>query len=134
MIVVADASVCIKWFFQDSADDPDNDQAIQLLMQVRSGAVVLIQPAHWSPEVVAVITRVRPTIAEMAIDYLTAVELDVRQNAEVLKLASQLSQTYSHHLFDTLYHALAINSNGVFVTDFVNKSRRRRRSHEISRD
>lgn len=116
MIVVVDASVSIKWFFQASAQEQDIDQAIQLLLQVQSGQVTLVQPTHWLPEVVAVITRIRPEIAEQAIDYLSAMEIKVQQDADILKTASRLSQQFSHHLFDTLYHALAIQLNAVFVT------------------
>lgn len=38
------------------------------------------------------------------------------QTPEMLKLASRLSSQLSHHLFDTLYHALAIEINGIFIT------------------
>lgn len=75
-----------------------------------------MQPAHWLPEVVAVITRIRPEIADQAIDYLSAMEVKVQQDADILKSAAHLSLQFSHHLFDTLYHALAIQLNAVFVT------------------
>lgn len=116
MIVVVDASVSIKWFFPASAEEQDTEQAVSVLRQVQSGQVTLVQPSHWLPEVVAVITRIRPEIAELAIDYLTAMEVKVQQDAEILKTAARLSQQFSHHLFDTLYHALAIHLNAVFVT------------------
>ncbi|MGZ5008917.1 MAG: type II toxin-antitoxin system VapC family toxin [Methylobacter sp.] len=116
MIVVADASVSVKWFFPASAQEQDADQAIQLLLQVQSGQVTLVQPAHWLPEVIAVITRVRSEIADQAIDYLIAMEVKVQQDTDILKTAARLSRQFSHHLFDTLYHALAIDLDGVFVT------------------
>jgi len=99
-----------------SAEEQGADQAVSLLRQVQSGQVTLVQPAHWLPEVVAVITRVRPEIAELAIDYLSAMEVKVQQDADILKTAARLSQQFSHHLFDTLYHALAIHLNAVFVS------------------
>jgi len=116
MIVVVDASVSIKWFFQASAQEQDTEQAIAMLLQVQSGQLTLVQPAHWLPEVVAVITRIRPEIAELAIDYLSAMEVKVQQDSDILKTAARLSGQLSHHLFDTLYHALAIHLNAVFVT------------------
>ncbi|WP_161782420.1 hypothetical protein [Methylobacter tundripaludum] len=51
-----------------SAEEQDTDQAVSMLLQVQSGQVTLVQPAHWLPEVVAVITRIRPEIAVPAID------------------------------------------------------------------
>ncbi|HEY8036796.1 MAG TPA: type II toxin-antitoxin system VapC family toxin [Methylobacter sp.] len=116
MIVVVDASVSIKWFFPASAQEQNTDQAVSVLRQVQSGQVTLMQPAHWLPEVIAVITRIRPEIAEQAIDYLSAMEVKVQQDADILKTAARLSQQFSHHLFDTLYHALAIYLNAVFIT------------------
>ncbi|MGZ8176212.1 MULTISPECIES: type II toxin-antitoxin system VapC family toxin [Methylobacter] len=116
MIVVVDVGVSIKWFFPAPAEEQDTDQAVSVLLQVQSGQVTLVQPAHWLPEVVAVITRIRPEIAEQAIDYLSAMEVKVQQDADVLKTAARLSQQFSHHLFDTLYHALAIHLNAVFVS------------------
>jgi predicted nucleic acid-binding protein len=116
MIVVVDASVSCKWFFKASAQEQDTEQAIQLLTQVYSGQVTLVQPAHWLAEVIAVITRVRPEIAEQAVAYLSAMGLKIQQDTDSLTTAVRLSRQLSHHLFDTLYHALAINLNAVFVT------------------
>jgi predicted nucleic acid-binding protein len=116
MKVVADASVCVKWFFPDSPKEQHSEQAMYLLKQVAGNQIVLCQPSHWLAEVVAVITRIQPDIAELAIDYLTAMELDILQTPETLKIASRLSFQLSHHLFDTLYHALAIETDGVFIT------------------
>jgi predicted nucleic acid-binding protein len=116
VIVVADASVSIKWFFQASSEEQDTEQAVQMLRLVHSGEVTLVQPPHWLPEIIAVITRVRPEISEQAIDYLEAMEIKTHQDADILKTAARLSRQYSHHLFDTLYHALAIHLNADFVT------------------
>lgn len=43
-------------------------------------------------------------------------EIKVQQDADILKTAARLSRQFSHHLFDTLYHALAIHLNAVFVS------------------
>ena len=116
MKVVADASVCVKWFFPDLPAEQHSAQALQILKQVAGNEVTLIQPSHWLAEVIAVIARIKPEIAELAIDYLSAMELDILQTPETLKTASRLSLQLSHHLFDTLYHALAIEEGGVFIT------------------
>jgi predicted nucleic acid-binding protein len=116
VIVVADASVSIKWFFPDLEAKEDADKALDLLKKIRVGEVELIQPPHWLPEVVAVISRIRPSIAEQAIDYLTAMEIRIEHDPDALKIAAQLSRQLNHHLFDTYYHALAIFNDAVFVT------------------
>ncbi|WP_036244591.1 PIN domain-containing protein [Methylobacter tundripaludum] len=43
-------------------------------------------------------------------------EVKVQQDADILKTAARLSRQFSHHLSDTLYHALAIHLNAVFLT------------------
>lgn len=116
MKIVVDASVCVKWFFPDSSAEQHSEQALQLLKQVANNQITLIQPSHWLAEVVAIITRIQPEIAELIIDYLTTMELDILQTSETLKIASRLSVQLSHHLFDTLYHALAIEMQAVFIT------------------
>lgn len=110
------ASALNGFFRHQQRNRTDTDQAVSVLRQVQSGQVTLVQSVHWLPEVVAVITRIRPEIADQAIDYLSAMEVKVQQDADILKTAACLSQQFSHHLFDTLYHALAIHLNAVFVT------------------
>ena len=127
MKIVADASVCVKWFFPDSPEEQHSEQAIRLLKQVSINQITLIQPSHWLAEVIAVIARIQPDIAEVAIDYLTAMELQSLQTPETLKIASRLSVQLSHHLFDTLYHALAIETDSIFITadeKYFNKARK----------
>ncbi len=42
MIVVADASVALKWFFRTRADEPDIGPALALLKGVADGRVTLL--------------------------------------------------------------------------------------------
>jgi len=51
--IVADASVALKWFFQENEDHCD--KAIALLMDYR-----LIQPPHFIAEIAAVLARKNP--------------------------------------------------------------------------
>lgn len=103
-------------FLPDTEAEEDADKALDLLKKIDTGEVELIQPPHWLPEVVAVITRIRPNISEQAIDYLTAMDIRIEHETDVLKIAVQLSRLLNHHLFDTYYHALAIFHDSVFVT------------------
>jgi predicted nucleic acid-binding protein len=116
MKVVVDASVAVKWIFPDAPGEPDADRAAQLLTAVRDSRVELIQPPHWLAEVTAVISRLRPEIADEAIDLLDALELAVDADAHTYKHASRLAAQLNHHLFDTLYHALALQHNALLVS------------------
>ena len=51
MIVVADASVALKWFFRDRKGEAHAQPALDLLRGVRDGIVTLWQPPHYVAEV-----------------------------------------------------------------------------------
>lgn len=116
MRLVVDASVAVKWVLPDSAVESDTDRAAALLNAVRDNRVELVQPPHWLAEVAAVISRLRPGVANQAIDLLDALEIAVEADAEIFKRASRIARQFDHHLFDTLYHALALERNAVLVT------------------
>lgn len=116
MKVVLDASVVLKWLLADEATEPDTEQALEILQQLREGTISAVQPAHWLVEVAAVLARKAPDQAEEGIDLLTALELPEVRDNDLLKEAALLSQQLTHHLFDTLYHALALRIGAVLVT------------------
>ena len=116
MKLVVDASVAVKWFLPESSREPDADRATVLLRAIRDGRVALLQPPHWLAEVAAVITRLRPEIAAEAIDLLDAMELETSADAELYKRASCIAKQLDQHLFDTLYHALALANDALLVT------------------
>ena len=116
MKLVVDASVAVKWFLPDSPREPDADLAAALLRAIGDGRVELLQPPHWLAEVAAVIARLRPEIAAEAIDLLDSMELATAADAELYKRASRLAQELDQHLFDTLYHALALENDALLVT------------------
>ena len=98
-----------------------------LLRAVKDGSVELLQPPHWLAEVVAVLTRLRPAIATEAIELMDAMELETVVDAGLYKRASRLAQQLNQHLFDTLYHALALENDALLVTAddrYLRKARR----------
>jgi len=114
--LVLDASVTVKWILPELADEPDTDRAAQLLTAVRDNRVELLQPPHWFAEVAAVIARLRPEIVNHAIDLLDALDLAVDADAGIYKRASGIARQLDQHLFDTLYHALALERSAILVT------------------
>ncbi|MEE9354896.1 MAG: type II toxin-antitoxin system VapC family toxin [Methylococcaceae bacterium] len=124
MKVTINASVIVKWFIPDNENHTDS--ALALFKKVEEGTLTVVQPLHWQAEVIAVLTRLRPEIVDKSIVLLDALELPVIDNIQVYQQASQLSQVLNHHLFDTLYHAVAIAANGNFMTDdrkYYNKAK-----------
>jgi predicted nucleic acid-binding protein len=116
MKVVIDASVVVKWIFADSQAEPDVDRAISLLDAIREDRVSPVQPPHWLAEVSAVVTRLRPEVADFAIQLLEAMDLPVEGDVEVYRRASRISRQLNHHMFDTLYHALALEHQAVLIS------------------
>ncbi len=105
---VADASVAVKWFLPPTEAERDRDRAAALLQGVRAGQIVLQEPPHWIAEVAAVLSRLVPTTAHREIEDLYAMRIAVVETAELYTTASRLAVSLDQHLFDTLYHAVAL--------------------------
>jgi predicted nucleic acid-binding protein len=117
VIVVADASVALKWFFRTRADEPDVAAALALLNGVADASVALLEPPHFVAEVCAVLVREAPSIAARNLSDLCAIEMRIDADAAVYERAMALAARHKQHLFDTLYHALALVTPGaLFVT------------------
>ena len=114
--LVVDASVAVKWFIRDSNEENDVVSAVDILVGIGRNSIELIQPPHWIAEVTAVLARLQPDLSDDAIDLLDAMELPTRAESSVYKLASHLATELNHHLFDTLYHALALQDNATLIT------------------
>ncbi len=116
MKLVIDASVSVKWFFPDPETESHAEAAIALLQALGNGAVSALQPPHWLAEVIAVVSRIRPEVGETAAELLDAMEFSQEADLDVYRRAVRLAIDLDHHLFDTLYHALALEHGAFLVT------------------
>ena len=117
MILVVDASVALKWFLNIRDDELDRDRALTLLHGIDDGSVQLVQPAHFIAEVAAVLARENPDGAEEGLLDLLNIEYSTIEAPEVYVTALELSIRHRHHLFDTLYHAVALHvADAKFIT------------------
>lgn len=132
MIVVIDASVIVKWFLPDPSREPDSDRALAVLEGVRSGALEPEQPPHWLAEVAAVITRLEPKIAGKAIALLDAMEFSVVADVGIYQRAAILAARLNQRLFDTLYHAVALERNATLISADARYYRRARHLGKIA--
>ena len=117
MRLVLDASVALKWFFRARRGEQDGHAASEILKAYAAGRHELLAPPHFQAEVCAVLAREAPdTMAEHFADLLD-LAIPVRRDAAVYARAMQMSRDLDHHLFDTLYHAVALSVPGaVLVT------------------
>ncbi len=108
MTLVVDASVVVKWLLADPDREDDTNQAERLMAFVLGGGEAILQPAHWLIEVSAVLARMSPVTAVDDVERLQALELPIADGAAVLARACRLAIDLEQHLFDTLYHAVAL--------------------------
>ncbi len=119
MICVVDASVAVKWFVDaDWALREDHvEPALALLQASAAGRVELLQPPHFLAEVAAVLARLKPHAALQDITNLADLDITWAEPTQALAGAVGLATQLNHHLFDTLYHSLALAAPGaVLVT------------------
>ena len=117
MTLVIDASVIIKWLLQDPARESATAEATALMEAVTGGRVQVLQPFHWLAEIAAVLSRLSPGTAADDILLVQALGLPTTDDPPVLKRACRLAAKYEAHAFDTLYHAVALESpEAVLIT------------------
>lgn len=115
--VVVDASVAIKWLRPDQSDELDVEQALALLEHIDQQQVFMLQPPHFLAEVMAVIARLAPEYADRVFNALSNLDMTLVERSDVYRCAIRLSIELQHHLFDTLYHSVALQTPGAqFVT------------------
>lgn len=117
MTVVLDASVIIKWLLQDPEREAGTDKATEVMESITKGDLPVLQPTHWLVEVGAVLARESPATAGDDVMMLNALELPVTDDPQVLRRGVELGIELKQHLFDTFYHAVALeNEDSVLVT------------------
>ena len=116
--LVVDASVIVKWVIPHRAEERKTDRALSILHRVRASEITVHQPPHWLAEVSGVLTRLSPeTVLDDIVD-LYEMNFDVCDTLELYIKASELAADLNQHLFDTLYHAVAVTlADAVFITD-----------------
>lgn len=77
-------------------------------------------------------TRLRPEIADSVLGLLDAMEFPVVNDLAVFKRASRISRDLDHHLFDTLYHAVAFEYDVMLVSADGRYYRKARRLGRIT--
>jgi len=117
MTVVIDASVVIKWLLQDPEHEAGTDKATQLMEVVIRGEQSVLQPTHWLVEVGAVLARESPATAADDVMMLSALELPATEELQILRRGVELGIELKQHVFDTFYHAVALeNRDSVLIT------------------
>ncbi len=113
--LVVDASVAIKWFFGARPEQGDSSKALDLLRDIGTHRVALFQPPHFVAEVAAVLARELPRAAAANLRELLDIETKVVAGEAVYARAMALASRHGQHVFDTLYHAVALEVDGALL-------------------
>jgi predicted nucleic acid-binding protein len=116
VIFVVDASVAVKWTLPGAGSEEYTEEAVALLAAIEAGVAEVLQPPHWLLEVAAVLVRLWPEATERIIERLELMNLATAGDGAIIRRATRLAQQLDHHLFDTMYHAVALERGGVLVT------------------
>ncbi len=101
----------------DRMREADRILALAILKVVAEDRIRLFQPLHFAAEVAAVLGREKPDEDQDDLVDLLSVEHATVEGPEIYVAAIDLSIRLQHHLFDTFYHAVALNtSNATLVT------------------
>jgi predicted nucleic acid-binding protein len=79
------------------------------------GHLPMVQPPHFAAEVAAVLARLKPTDAQDDLLDLLQISYRTLASPEAYLTGLDLAMRYQHHLFDTLYHAVALHTPGAVL-------------------
>jgi predicted nucleic acid-binding protein len=120
-VFVADASVAAKWVLP-GADEPLSAEALRLLRRWTDGEIQLIVPDFFWMELANIlwkmVRRGRCTrrTAEAALATLRAYKIPAFPALALLDSALDKAVIYGRSVYDSLYVALAVESNAQLVT------------------
>jgi predicted nucleic acid-binding protein len=108
--------VAAKWVLADRPYECDTDKAALLLAKIVNENIALLQPEHWRVEVFSIIARLAPERFGETWRLLESLNVKRQSSKRILDRAASLSGRLRHHLFDTLYHAIALEHDATLIT------------------
>lgn len=116
MRLVVDSSVALKWFLHALPSEQNVAEAFALVQRIEVGGGVLFAPPHWIAEVIGVLARTDLRRVQPALEMFDGLSPFVVSKPPIIWKAAELSNRLRHHLFDTLYHAVAMEMEATLVT------------------
>jgi predicted nucleic acid-binding protein len=120
-LVVIDASVAAKWFLPEDKE-PLAEQAFALLNRYDKQEVQFIVPEFFYVEIASAIWkavrvgRVARAFGGQAIELLTQREFATVPSRKLMDQAFQIATDYGRSVYDSLYVALAVQTNSQLIT------------------
>ncbi len=120
-LVVVDASVAVKWFLPESGE-PLADEAEALLDQYDRKEIQFVVPNLFYVEIASAIWkavrvgRVSRALGDQALVLLTEREFATVPSLKLLDGAFQIASDYGRTVYDSLYVALAMQTQSQLIT------------------
>ena len=114
-MLVPDASFMLKSTLE-SDDDGGREHALALKSSWLSGACRILVPSLWVYEVGNILAIKHPRNAVELLQAVIDLEMEESKPGSYLGNIYELTSKYKVTFYDAAYHALAINSGGVFLT------------------
>ncbi|MHB1605647.1 MAG: type II toxin-antitoxin system VapC family toxin [Leptospirales bacterium] len=115
-LFVPDASVILKWVLPGDLES-HRDKALSVRESFIQGRIDLLLPSLWVYEVGNILGRHCPEDALLRLEALLGFSIpQAGIDDGSLEQAMQITITHNVSFYDACYHALAISSDGVFVT------------------
>lgn len=118
MKLVVDAGVAARWFFENRSSDksPETEIALEILHCLGNDSIQVVQPVNWLLETFGIIVQLNPAAAAPAMKLLQGLELPVVDDLLIQQTAAELATRYDQHFFDTIYHAVALETDATLIT------------------
>ena len=119
MINVVDASVALKWQFED---EEATEQAVAMMKDFVNGELTLIAPTLFPYEILSGINvainrkRIEEEVGKEALNYILSLGLELRASDDLLPAAFKLARHHGLSTYDCSYIALAEKESCYFVT------------------
>lgn len=119
MIAVLDASVALKWQFED---EEATGAAMHLLEDFVEDKIELIAPTLFPYEIVSAIyvainrRRIAEAVGSMAVNYLTSLGIELRNFDNLIEPTFYMARQYGLSPYDCAYMALAEKEKCDFIT------------------
>ena len=113
-LVIVDTSVILKWFFWES----DRKNALKIRDEFIAGQINLGMPTHCLVEVGNILGIKQPENAVLIISEIQMMQIEeYHLSLELVQQAIKIMRKFPKTSFyDAMYHAIAIENRGVFVT------------------
>ena len=114
-IYILDASVILKWILKE---EKDREQALLIRNHIELGQIRVKVPAHCFTEVLNVVALKSKKLAVLFLEQLQLSFIqECRLNpSTVAKVVEMMQQHSKIAFYDAIYHGLAFEYNGIFVT------------------